>query len=249
MKTISLYSIKGGVGKTAAAVNLSYLCSLPSASTLICDLDPQGASSYYFRITASKKYNSEKFLKGNKKIYRNIKATDYQNLDLLPSDFSYRNLDIELSEEKKPQKKLKKNLEELNENYQFVFFDCPPNLTLLSESVFAASDIILVPLIPTTLSIRTYFQLRDFFATQKLDCSKIMPFFSMVEKQKNLHRDIINEFRHTSELLTQTIPYNSEVEKMGIYRAPLNAVHPNAPASKAYHNLWEEVKTHLGSNS
>ena len=71
----------------------------------------------------------------------------------------------------------------------------------------------------------------------------------MVEKQKNLHRDIINEFRHTPELLTQTIPYNSEVEKMGIYRAPLNAVHPNAPASKAYHNLWEEVKTHLESNS
>ena len=113
MKTIALYSIKGGVGKTAAAVNLSYLSSLLSQPTLICDLDPQGASSYYFRITASKKYNSDKFLKGNKKIYHNIKATDFENLDLLPSDFSYRNLDIELSEEKKPQKKLRKNLEDV----------------------------------------------------------------------------------------------------------------------------------------
>ena len=245
MKTIALYSIKGGVGKTAAAVNLSYLSSLLSPPTLICDLDPQGASSYYFRIAASKKYNSDKFLKGNKKIYRNIKATDFENLDMLPSDFSYRNLDIELAEEKKPQKRLKKNLEELSDDYRFIFLDCPPNLTLLSESVFAASDLILVPLIPTTLSIRTFVQLKDFFAANKLDSSKIRPFFSMVEKQKKLHRDIINELGNTPELLTQMIPYNSEVEKMGIYRAPLNAVLPNAPASKAYRNLWEEICTHL----
>ena len=245
MKTIALYSIKGGVGKTAAAVNLSYLSSLLSTPTLICDLDPQGASSYYFRITASKKYNSDKFLKGNKKIYQHIKATDFENLDLLPSDFSYRNLDIELSEEKKPQKKLKKNIGELSDEYRFVFFDCAPNLTLLSESVFAASDVILVPLIPTTLSIRTYIQLMDFFKANKLDSSKIRPFFTMVEKKKKLHRDIIDEFRNSPGFLTQTIPYNSEIEKMGIYRAPLNAVLPNSPASKAYHKLWEELRTHL----
>ncbi|MEI7933645.1 MAG: AAA family ATPase [Chlorobiaceae bacterium] len=245
MKTIALYSIKGGVGKTAAAVNLSYLSSLRSPPTLLCDLDPQGASSFYFRITASRKYNSDKFLKGNKKIYRNIKATDFANLDLLPSDLSYRNLDIELAEEKKPQKKLKKNLDELSDDYRFVFIDCPPNLTLLSESVFTASDLILVPLIPTTLSIRTFVQLKDFFEANKLDGSKIRPFFSMVEKQKKLHRDIINEFSNTPELLTQMIPYNSEVERMGIYRAPLNAVLPNAPASKAYHNLWEELCSQL----
>ena len=245
MKTVALYSIKGGVGKTAAAVNLAYLASRLAPPTLICDLDPQGASSYYFRITASKKFNSDKFLKGNKKIYSNIKATDFDQLDLLPSDFSYRNLDIELAEEKKPQKKLKKNLEELSDDYKMVFFDCPPNLTLLSESVFAASDIILVPLVPTTLSIRTFIQLKDFFDANKLDSSKIHPFFSMVEKQKKLHRDILNEYQHASGFLTQTIPYNSEVEKMGIYRAPLNAVQPQAAASKAYRNLWDELSALL----
>ncbi|MEI6692897.1 MAG: ParA family protein [Chlorobium sp.] len=245
MKTIALYSIKGGVGKTATAVNLSYLSALLAPPTLICDLDPQGASSYYFRIAASKKFNSDKFLKGNKKIHSNIKATDFENLDLLPSDFSYRNLDIELSEEKKPKKKLKKNLEELSDDYRFVFFDCPPNLTLLSESVFAASDIILVPMIPTTLSIRTYVQLTDFFDANDLDSSKIRAFFTMVEKRKKMHRDIIQEFRNAPGFLRQTIPYNSEVEKMGLYRAPLNAVLPNSPAAKAYRNLWKELTTDL----
>ena len=247
MKTIALYSIKGGVGKTATAVNLSYLSALCSPPTLICDLDPQGASSFYFRITASKKFNSDKFLKGSKKIHNNIKATDYEHLDLLPSDFSYRNLDIELSDEKKPRKKLKKNLEELSEDYRFVFFDCPPNLTLLSESVFAASDIILVPMIPTTLSIRTYVQLKEFFETNNLDSSKIRAFFTMVEKRKKMHHDIIHEFRNTPGFLSQTIPYNSEVEKMGIYRAPLNAVLPNSTAAKAYSNLWKELSSELNT--
>jgi chromosome partitioning protein len=242
MKTVALYSIKGGVGKTAAAVNLSYLASKAVPPTLICDLDPQGASSYYFRITAPKKHNSDQLLKGNKKMARHIRATDFEQLDLLPSDFSYRNLDIELAEEKKPQKKLKKNLEELGDDYQFLFFDCPPNLTLLSETVFAASDIILVPLIPTTLSMRTLMQLQDFFDANKLDRTKIRPFFSMVEKQKKLHRDMLTEFRNTPGFLTQTIPYSSDVEKMGIYRAPLNAVLPNSTAAKAYRNLWEEVQ-------
>ncbi len=247
MKTIALYSIKGGVGKTATAVNLSYLSALCSPPTLICDLDPQGASSFYFRITASKKFNSDKFLKGSKKIHNNIKATDFEHLDLLPSDFSYRNLDIELSDEKKPRKKLKKNLEELSEDYRFVFFDCPPNLTLLSESVFAASDIILVPMIPTTLSIRTYVQLKEFFETNNLDSSKIRAFFTMVEKRKKMHHDIIHEFRNTPGFLSQTIPYNSEVEKMGIYRAPLNAVLPNSTAAKAYSDLWKELSSELNT--
>jgi len=241
MKTIALYSIKGGVGKTASAVNLAYLSSLSAPPTLICDLDPQGASSFYFRIVPNKKFNSAKFLKGSKKIYKNIKGTDFPDLDLLPADFSYRNLDIELQEEKKPQKKLKNNMNELSTEYSHIFLDCPPNLTLLSESVFAAADLILVPLVPTTLSLRTYEQLRDFFREHKLDAGKIRAFFTMYERRKAMHREIVSEYSSKKHFLRQTIPYNTEVEKMGLYRAPLNAVRPGATASLAYKKLWEEL--------
>ena len=242
MKTIALYSIKGGVGKTAAAVNLSFLAATAATPTLICDLDPQGASSFYFRITASSKHSSEKLLKGNDKILKQIKATDFPHLDLLPSDLSYRNLDIELSESKKPKKLLSKNLEGLDAEYRYLFFDCPPNLTLLSESVFRAADLILVPLIPTTLSIRTFTQLIDFFADNGLDSSKIAGFFSMEEKRKSMHREIVEEFSANPAMLRQTIPYSSDVEKMGLTRAPLNATHPKSPAARAYAKLWEEAR-------
>ena len=245
MTTIALYSIKGGVGKTAATVNLAFQASL-DASTLICDLDPQGASSFYFRITASTKFNSDKFLKGAKKIYQHIKATDFENLDLLPSDISYRNLDIELSEGKNPQKKLRKNIGDLSEDYSYIFFDCPPNLTLLSESVFAASDIILVPIIPTTLSVRTFNQLLEFFRRNDLDTSKIRAFFSMEEKRKTMHREIIEQVGTEPGMLTSSIPYNSEIEKMGIYRAPITAVKSGSTASAAYRRLWEELRSEIG---
>jgi chromosome partitioning protein len=249
MKSVALYSIKGGVGKTAAAVNLSYLsASGTGQQTLVCDLDPQGASSFYFRIKASKKFTGEKFLKGSKKIFSNIKATDYENLDLLPSDFSYRNLDLDLSEEKKPLKKLRKNLEELGENYRYVFFDCPPNLTLLSESVFAASDLILVPVIPTTLSIRTYFQLTGFFEANNLDSSKIFAFFSMVEKKKTMHRDIIAEYAAAKGFLSSMVPYSSDIEKMGIYRSPVPAILPHSQSAAAYRELWQDLLSTLESS-
>ncbi|MBO8092237.1 MAG: AAA family ATPase [Prosthecochloris sp.] len=241
MKTIALYSIKGGVGKTATAVNLSYLASKEHPPVLICDLDPQGATSFYFRIVPNKKYNSAKFLKGSKKIYNNIKGTDFEQLDLLPADFSYRNLDIELGEKKNPQKKLQQNLEELSTEYSLIFFDCPPNLTLLSESVFAASDLILVPMIPTTLSLRTYEQLISFFRENNLDTKKIRPFFTMFERRKSMHREITQSCKGRKGFMDTTIPYNSEVEKMGLYRAPLNAHLPHAPAAIAYRRLWEEL--------
>lgn len=245
MKTIALYSIKGGVGKTAAAVNLSFLAASPTSSTLICDLDPQGASSFYFRITPSRKYNSEQFLKGSDKMLRNIKATDYEHLDLLPSDLSYRNLDLELSEGKSPKKRLSKILEGVEKEYRYLFLDCPPNLTLLSESVFRASDLILVPVIPTPLSIRTFTQLLDFFSDNGLETAKITGFFSMEEKRKSVHREIVREYRTHPAMLQESIPYSSDVEKMGLTRAPLNATTPNSPAAQAYKKLWEEVASNL----
>lgn len=244
MKTISLYSMKGGVGKTASAVNLAYLASSEGASTLLCDLDPQAASSYYFRIKASKNFKPNKFIKGGKEIDKNIKGTDYPYLDLLPSKLSYRNMDLALDALKNSKSQLKKIFKDVNHEYDYLFLDCPPGISLISENVFNASDIILVPLIPTTLSVRTYIKLLKFFKKEKLDPSKIYPFFSMVEKRKTLHQETIKKMRKKlNNFLKTEIPYRSDVEKMGIYREPVPAFLPNSDASKSYINLWKEIKT------
>ena len=94
MTTLALYSNKGGVGKTATAVNLAYLAAQSGKTTLICDLDPQASATFYFRVKPRLKRKAQGFVKVGKPIDRSIKGTDYEGLDLLPADFSHRNLDI-----------------------------------------------------------------------------------------------------------------------------------------------------------
>jgi chromosome partitioning protein len=243
MKTVALYSIKGGVGKTAAAVNLAYLASLDGCKTILCDLDPQGSASFYFRITPSRKFNKRKFLLGGKHILRNIKATDYDHLDFLPSDLSYRNLDILLGDFRKSKRRLRKIISPLSRTYDYVFLDCPPGITLLSENIFEAVDHLLVPLIPTTLSVVAYAKLLKFFKDKSLDRTKIKAFFSMVEKRKRMHRDIMAEIgRRDSNMLNGAIPYLADIERMGIHREPVGAYRPGSLANQAYLRLWQELQ-------
>ena len=236
--------MKGGVGKTATAVNLAYCAAKSGNFTLICDLDPQAASTFYFRIKASKNFNAGKFIKGGKNIDKNIKGTDFLNLDLLPSKLSYRNFDLALDALKNSTKKLKAIFKGIEDDYDYLFLDCPPGISLISENVFNASDIILVPLIPTTLSVRTYIKLLKFFKKKKMDNSKIYPFFSMVEKRKSLHIDTIKRIgKKKNNFLTTQIPYRSDIEKMGIEKRPVPEYAGNSPASESYFSLWEEINS------
>jgi cellulose biosynthesis protein BcsQ len=243
MKIIAIYNIKGGVGKTAAAVNLSYLAATEGTKTLICDLDPQGSASYYFRVKPKIKSGLKPIMKGGKQIDRSIKGTDYYNLDLLPSDFSFRNLDLILDGVKRSRKRLRDSLYSLADQYDYIFLDCPPNITLVSENVFVAADHIIVPVIPTTLSVRTFEKLQKFFNKKKLNTKKILPFFSMVEKRKKMHNQIIDELSQSSAgFLKALIPYSSVIEKMGITQQPVTKTNPAAVAVQGYYLLWEEIK-------
>ncbi|MEW8561954.1 MAG: AAA family ATPase, partial [Candidatus Thiodiazotropha sp.] len=107
MHILGVYNIKGGVGKTATAVNLSYLAARQGYRTLIWDLDPQAAATFYFRIQPKVK-KSKKLLAGKIDLDDVVKATDFENLDMLPADFSYRNMDLRLEDAKKPTKQLLK---------------------------------------------------------------------------------------------------------------------------------------------
>jgi cellulose biosynthesis protein BcsQ len=241
-----LYSIKGGVGKTATCVNLAYLAAEIGKPTLICDLDPQGAASYYFRIKPSKKHSGKKIIKNKKKLDDNIKGTDFENLDLLPSDLSYRNLDLILDKAKKPKSRLQEMLASYQGEYDYIFLDCPPNITLVSENVFRAAQIILVPVIPTSLSLLTYEKLTKFFKKHQYQISKIISFFSMVEKRKKMHQELMMELQQLKNPFLKTIiPYAADVEKMGIYRKPIFQFRRTSPASQAYRDLWKELTKKL----
>ncbi|MDT8282429.1 MAG: AAA family ATPase [Gammaproteobacteria bacterium] len=250
MKTIAIYNIKGGVGKTATAVNLSFLASLDGANTLLWDLDPQGAASYYFRIKAEIEGGGKKLIDGETNIDAAVKGTDYEYLDLLPADFTYRNMDTFLEQTDDPVNRFNKLLKPFSEEYDYIFLDCPPSISAVSESVFAAADILLVPTIPTTLSLRTYQQIIAFFEQQGIEQKKVLPFFVMVDSRKKMHRLIVQHPpRFMPSLIKSYIPYASEVERMGVHRAPLTVFAARSKAAKCYTSMWDELRAYIYSIS
>ncbi len=246
MKVIAIYNIKGGVGKTASAVNLAYLASLDGSRTLLWDLDPQGAASFYFKVKAKIKGGSRKLVTGKSNVDGAIHHTDYPNLDLLPADFSNRNLDIFLNQTKKPEKRLQKVIKPLANDYSYVFLDCPPSISSVSESVFAAADILLIPTIPTTLSLQTFQQIMKFFSKENYDSLQLVPFFVMVDRRKQMHRLIVSKPpAMMSNVLESTIPYASEIERMGIHRSPVSTFAYHGKAAQSYVELWDELQSNI----
>ena len=247
MKVLAVYSIKGGVGKTSSAVNLAYIAARNGYRTLVWDLDPQAASSFYFRIKPKVKGGSKQLLAGDTDLDALIKATDFANLDLLPADFAFRNIDLVLDGKKKPTRQLKKCLKPLAEAYDFVFLDCPPNISLLSEAVFTAADVLLSPIIPTTLSLRTLEQLQNFMVNHDLEKLPLWPFFSMVDRRKKMHTETMQfVLQNIPQTLVTSIPYSSDIERMGLERKPLGAFCKNSASTIAYNALWEEILARTG---
>jgi chromosome partitioning protein len=241
---LATYNIKGGVGKTSAAVNLAYLAARDGARTLLWDLDPQGASTYLFRVKPKVKGGGRKLVRGKTDAAARIKGTDYERLDLLPADFSYRHMDLALDASKRPTRRLARVLAPLEPDYDYVFLDCPPSISLVSESVFEAADVLLVPLIPATLSSRTLEQIERVLDGE----TRVLAFFSMVDGRKRLHREVMERMTaEHPEVLRTPIPASADVERMGPRRAALEELAPRGRAAGAYRALWQEVREGLES--
>jgi cellulose biosynthesis protein BcsQ len=241
---LASYNIKGGVGKTSAVVNLAYLAAREGANTLLWDLDPQGASTYLLRVKPKVKGGGRRLVHGKTDADARIKGTDYDRLDLLPADFSYRHMDLHLDDAKRPTRRLAKVLAPLVPEYDYVFLDCPPSISLVSESVFEAADALVIPLLPATLSARPLEYIEEVAGS----AARPLPFFSMVDARKRMHRDVMERYRaERPEMLHTVVPLAADVERMGQARKPLDEFAPRGAAAGAFRELWTEIRERLAS--
>ena len=123
-----------------------------------------------------------------------------------------------------------------------MILDSPPGISVLHDAVFVAADWVLMPNIPTTLSIRSFETVNDYFKENDLDRSKIKCFFSMVDHRKNLHHEVMSEFYKDKYFLKSYIPYLSDVEKMGVHEAPIETFAASSYAAQCYRDLWKEIR-------
>jgi len=244
MKTLAVYNVKGGVGKTAAAVNLAYQALQNGHQVLLWDLDPQGAASWYFQAKGGATPDKALWKDGGG-LEEAIQPSQYPGLDVVPADFGSRHLDVWLRKEEGADA-LRGKLKALGRKYSLAVLDCPPSLSHLADHIFNAADLVLVPVVPTHLSLRALKALIDYFKEQELPRARLKPFWSMADRRRLLHRMLIEQPPKTMrDVCKAVIPYASAVERMGEHRAPVEAFESYGYAAEAYRELWKEVSAAL----
>jgi cellulose biosynthesis protein BcsQ len=245
MKTVAIYNLKGGVGKTTTAINLSFLAAQSGLRVLLWDLDPQAASSFAFRIRPHVSGFGKRSLETGDVLSAAVKQTDYPNLCVLPADFAYHKLDRYLYDLGNPQRLLSGLLAKLGRDFDVVFLDCPAGYSRLAEGVLTTADAIVCPTLPTVLSLRTVAQLAG-QAARFRSRAALLSVLSMVDRRKTLHRRSYElASAHPDIFLSTEVPYASVVEQMAARRTPLPVFAAREPAARAFAQIFAELRARL----
>ena len=130
-------------------------------------------------------------------------------------------------------------------SYDIVILDCPPSLSAFAGQIFSSVDALLVPVVPTTLSLRTLEQLDGHLDAVEQACP-IWPFVTLADRRKTLHREVMESLSERwPRRLSTTVPNASAVERMGVERAPVGHFARSSPGGRAYAALWREIAQRL----
>lgn len=234
MATVAIYSLKGGVGKTTLAVNLAWTAATLSARrTLLWDLDPQAGASWLLSDEKPRERAQAVFSRDVHPA-KLVRRTACDRLDLLPADASLRGLD-RLLHELDRKKRLGKLIEEMRD-YERVVLDCPPGLTETADQVMRAADLIVVPVVPSALSMRAFSEVLNQVGAR----ARVLPVHVMVDRRRTLHAEALR-----AEPGWPVVPMASTVETSTARRTPVGVFAPRSTAALAFVELWRVVERRL----
>ena len=146
-KIIAFANQKGGVGKTTSAVNIAASVGILGKSVLLIDLDPQGNTTSGVGINKKNlKSTSYELLIDEIDAAQAIVETEFKNLSVIPSNISLAGAEFDLYQLDNREYRLKKQLEAVKDNYDYIFIDCPPSLGMITVNALAAADAVIIPM-------------------------------------------------------------------------------------------------------
>jgi cellulose biosynthesis protein BcsQ len=237
---VAVYSAKGGVGKSTLAVNLAWAsAALSKRRTLLWDLDAQGAASYILGQEPATR-SARASITRDADVSSLIRPSNVAGLAVLPADESLRTLDYAFHDLGK-RKRLAKIAAHLESDYQRIIIDCPPGLTDTSDQILRASDLVVVPVIPSALSQRSLDVIKEYVGGKKGPKVTLAPVFSMVDRRRALHQAELAKHKGWP-----AIPMASAFERMSAERKPIGELLPrSAAAVQAVADLWKRIERAL----
>ncbi len=246
-KIISVVNQKGGVGKTTSAVNLAAALGAMGKRILLVDIDPQGNTTSGYGISRKGlTATSYEILTGTMRAFSAIIKTKFQGVDIIPSNINLAGAEIELAAMEKRESVLKNALAPVQENYDFIFFDCPPSLGLITLNALTASDSFIVPIQCEYYALEGLSQL---MATVRTIKRLYNPFIelegvllTMFDGRLNLTQQVVSEVKNffPKKVYATVIPRNVRLSEAPSFGEPVLYYDRASRGAESYNALAEE---------
>lgn len=246
-KVIAIFNQKGGVGKTTTNVNLSACIASKGKKVCVIDIDPQGNTTSGFGVDKTQlEYSIYDLMIDEVNIRNIIIQTEYENIDLIPSSSELAGAEIELVSITDREKKLRKAIDEIRKDYDYIFVDCPPSLGLLTINSLSAVDSVLIPIQCEYYALEGVSQLMNTIQLVKQSLNPNLEIqgvvLSMFDGRTNLSIQVVDEVKNyfKGKVYTTIIPRNVRLAEAPSHGQPIIYYDNKSKGAEAYIELAEE---------
>ena len=245
-KIISIANQKGGVGKTTTAVNLCTILAKKGKKILLIDTDPQGNATSGLGVDKETEFSTYDLLISDTKAEDIIKETPIKNLKISPSNMNLAGAEVQLVSMMSREQRMKEKLDEIKDDYDYIFIDCPPSLGLITLNAFTASDSVLIPVQCEYYALEGLGQLLNTIELVRKHLNKNLyiegALLTMYDIRTNLANQVVKEVKKffQNKVYKSVIPRNVRVSEAPSYGMPITVYDPKSKGARSYEKFARE---------